>query len=476
MYRIQQLVSILLQMVVSIYEVLQSVKSFEELEERVQRITQRMTAELIQIAVEEIDERLGDERDKKQLTNIGKRKRTLVTTAGEISIERRYYRDISTGQNRFLLDETLGLATSRRVSPRLSKMMLEMGVEMPFRKAARLLEYLVPGVSTMTVWNEVKQSGEKAKKEAEEITKRVFEDGIVPEGKREVKILNIEADGVLIRQQRSEKSHAEVKLFVGYEKKEGTPKRLINRCSVAGVGEGTAMWEEASAKFGQEWRLDKKSKVRIGGDGAAWVKEGLALFPEASYHLDPFHLRKHLTESLSFSRQHYQQVCEKILDLDREGLEKVLNEALKIAKGKNQRKRVSQLRRYLLDNWSGISQLPAEERLGTVEGQIRHTIARRMKRIGARWSPAGTDNMARLLAAQANHELGRYANYYQPIKQEKLIKILPASVIKANDKDSRRDYSDWLAAEIPARFGPHADHMWVKYVLRGITQITAFSA
>ncbi|NLX88228.1 MAG: ISLre2 family transposase, partial [Syntrophomonadaceae bacterium] len=85
MYRIQQLVNILLQMVVSIYEVLQSVKSFEELEERVQRITQRMTAELIQIAVEEIDERLGNERDKKQLTNIGKRKRTLVTTAGEIS-------------------------------------------------------------------------------------------------------------------------------------------------------------------------------------------------------------------------------------------------------------------------------------------------------------------------------------------------------------------------------------------------------
>ncbi len=56
MYRNQQLVSKLLQMVVSIYEVLQSVKSFEELEERVQRITQRMTAELIQIAVDEIDE------------------------------------------------------------------------------------------------------------------------------------------------------------------------------------------------------------------------------------------------------------------------------------------------------------------------------------------------------------------------------------------------------------------------------------
>jgi hypothetical protein len=226
MYKIQQLLTVFLQMVVSIYEIFQSVKSFEELEERVQRISQRATAELIQIAVEEIDERLANERDRKQLINIGKRKRTLVTTAGEISVERRYYKDISTGQNRLLLDETLGLATSKRVSPRLSKMMLEMGIEMPFRKAARLLEYLVPGVSAMTVWNEVKQSGERAKQEAEETTKRVFEDGVVPEGKREAKILNIEADGVLIRQQRSSKRHAEVKLFVGYERKEGNPKLL----------------------------------------------------------------------------------------------------------------------------------------------------------------------------------------------------------------------------------------------------------
>jgi hypothetical protein len=476
MYKIQQLLTVFLQMVVSIYEIFQSVKSFEELEERVQRISQRATAELIQIAVEEIDERLANERDRKQLINIGKRKRTLVTTAGEISVERRYYKDISTGQNRLLLDETLGLATSKRVSPRLSKMMLEMGIEMPFRKAARLLEYLVPGVSAMTVWNEVKQSGERAKQEAEETTKRVFEDGVVPEGKREAKILNIEADGVLIRQQRSSKRHAEVKLFVGYERKEGNPKRLINRCSVAGVGEGIAMWEEASAKFGQEWRLNRKSKVRIGGDGAAWVKEGLELFPGASYHLDPFHLRKHLTESLSFSSQHYQKACEKILDLGDQGLEKVLNEALRIATNKNQRKRIRQLHRYLLNNWDGISQLSAEERLGTVEGQIRHTIARRMKRIGARWSPAGTDNMARLLAAKANQELSRYATHYQPIEQEKLIKVLPESLVKPNDKDSQRDYSNWLAAEIPARFGPHADHMWVKYVLREISQITAFSA
>ncbi|MBC7076460.1 MAG: UPF0236 family protein [Syntrophomonadaceae bacterium] len=49
----------------------------------------------------------------------------------------------------------------------------------------------------------------------------------------------------------------------------------------------------------------QKSKVRIGGDKASWVKEGLKLFPGASCHLDPFRLRKRLTKSLSFSTKHY---------------------------------------------------------------------------------------------------------------------------------------------------------------------------
>ncbi|MBC7076461.1 MAG: UPF0236 family protein [Syntrophomonadaceae bacterium] len=112
----------------------------------------------------------------------------------------------------------------------------------------------------MSVWNEIKQSGKKAKQEAEDITKQVFEDGLVPEGKKEAKLLNIEADEALIHQQQSKKRHAEIKLFVGYEGKEGNPKRLSNRRSVAGIGAGLAMWEDASARFGQEWWLNKKAK------------------------------------------------------------------------------------------------------------------------------------------------------------------------------------------------------------------------
>ena len=474
MYWIQQLLEVFLQLVADIYEIFKTAGSFEELEECVQRLVQKTTAELIKIALEEIDNQLAAERDK-ELENIDKRERTIVTTAGEITFKRRYYR-APDGRNVYLLDETLGIESRKRVSPRLSKMMLEMGVEMPFRKAAALMEYLVPGLSAMKVWNEVQRAGAKAKEEAEELRRRVFEDGEVPTGKKEAKQLNIEADGVMIGQQRSEYRHAEVKLFVGYEGKEGEPRRLSNRKSVAGLGESEEMWEEASARFGQEWRLSRESRVRIGGDGASWIKDGLEVFPGASYHLDQFHLRKRLTEALSFSSKHYRAVSMHIANLDRDGLEKALGEALQAAGDKARRKRIRELHSYLMNNWEGIAKLPAEERLGTIEGQVRHTIARRMKRIGARWSPAGTDHMARLLAARSNNELTRYADNYRAVDRDRLARVMPESVINSKDGTTGRDLSEWLAAEVPALYGPEADKMWFKYVLKQIARFNAMTA
>jgi Uncharacterised protein family (UPF0236). len=461
-------------MVSGIYEIFKTAGSFEEVEERIQRLVQKAMAELIKITLEEIDNRLAAERGK-ELENLDKRERTIVTTAGEITFKRRYYR-APDGRTVYLLDETLGIESRKRVSPRLSKMMLEMGVEMPFRKAAALMEYLVPGLSAMRIWNEVQRAGAKAKQEAKEIRRRVFEDGEVPVGRKEAKQLNIEADGVLISQQRSENRHAEVKLFVGYEGKEGEPRRLSNRKSVAGLGGSEEMWEEASARFGEEWRLSRESRVRIGGDGASWIKDGLELFPGASYHLDQFHLRKRLTEALSFSSKHYRAVSMHIANLDREGLEKALGEALQAAGDKARRKRVKELHSYLVSNWEGIAKLPVEERLGTIEGQVRHTIARRMKRIGARWSPAGTDHMARLLAARSNNELMRYADDHRVIDRDRLARVMPESAINIKDGTTRRDLGEWLAAKVPAIYGPEADKMWIKYVLKRIAGFNVMTA
>lgn len=173
----------------------------------------------------------------------------------------------------------------------------------------------------MTVWSELQRAGDRAATEAAKLREAVFEYGAELSGSRKVKRLNIEADGVGIKLQRAEVSRGELKLIVGYEGKEGEPRRLKNRRAVAGLVDGEAIWEEASCYFGEVWALGEVEQVRIGGDGAEWIKEnGKAYFPQASFHLDLFHLRRRLTEALSFSAECYEAVADGIAALDREAV------------------------------------------------------------------------------------------------------------------------------------------------------------
>jgi hypothetical protein len=283
------------------------------------------------------------------------------------------------------------------------------------------LNFLVPEIGVMTVWSELQRAGEKAATEAAKVRKAVFEQGAELGGLRKVDRLNIEADGVGIELQRAEVSRGELKLIVGYEGKEGKPKRLKNRRVVAGLVDGETIWEEASCYFGGVWALGEIEHIRIGGDGAEWIKgSGKAYFPQASFHLDLFHLRQRLTETLGFSPECYEAVANGIAELDREAVSLALAQALKQALSRPAKKRVHELARYLMSNWDGIAALPEEERLGAVEGEVRHIIARRMKRIGARWTIRGGDHMARLLAHRANRELARYAGSGRDFAQEVL--------------------------------------------------------
>ena len=177
--------------------------------------------------------------------------------------------------------------------------------------------------------------------------------------------------------------------------------------------------------------------------------------------MDQFHLRKRLTEALG-SSQEYEAVARGIARLDREAVLASLERAQALLRGARKR-RIKELQTYLLENWDGISQLPEEERLGAIEGQVRHTIARRMKRIGARWTPEGADRMARLLAAKANGELSRYSCG----AKSNLAKLgaFDMPLEKATPCHDE-DLEAWLRATMPALKGPYASRPWIKYVLK----------
>ncbi|MGE5585909.1 MAG: hypothetical protein ACM309_10340, partial [Bacillota bacterium] len=94
--------------------------------------------------------------------------------------------------------------------------------------------------------------------------------------------------------------------------------------------------------------------------------------------------------------------------------------------------------------------------------------ARRMKRIGARWTPEGADRMARLLAAKSNDELLRHLGRKASPAPESM--TLPTVDIGRMSAQAE-DVEAWLRAKVPALTGPFASREWIKHVLRAITSI-----
>ncbi len=465
MFKIRFLLEVVLFLAKGIFEVFRSVRNVDELEERVQRLVQQAGGKMLEEALAHIDLELSGKRDP-ALNNVGQRSRTLFTSFGEITVKRRLYRNQKTGAYRFLLDEALGIPERQRVTPRMTRMILELGTEMPFRRAARVMGFLVPGIHWMTVWSKVQDAGEKAARDAEALREAVFEDGVVPEGGKEVRELSIEADGVVIPLQRSPKAFGEIKLFIGYEGREQKTRKLVNRYTVATARGSRVAWEDTGAAFGHKWDLSRVERIRIGGDCAEWIKQGLEMFPGATYHLDPFHLRRRLTEALSYSSNVYETVTEGLAELNQDAVVSALDQAIRVNRGAR-RNGIMRLKEYLLANWQGIAALPEGDRLGAIEGQVRHTIARRTKRIGARWSPAGAERMGRLLAVRANDELDRYAVHSEP-RFDLLKKAVGAEAIQL-PKRFGKDPEAWLQANVPALEGPHAGKHWVKHIVREIS-------
>lgn len=461
MIGIRHILELVLPLMEGIVQIVQTDRGFHQVEEDLHRLVQAASAQFLSMVMEEIDEQLFEKRPR-TLKPVGYRCRQVVTALGEVTLKRRLYRD-NQGKAHFLLDEVLGLEKRQRLSPRLKEMAVELAADLPYRRAAKFLEYLVPGVSAMSVWDALQAVGEQARAKTERLRQKVYDQGEMEAGE-EVANLRIEADGVLVKLQHSEARRGEIKLVVGYEDKEvkGAKKRvaLRNRRVVAGLVDEERIWEEAGAEFAQKWALERAERIWIGGDGAGWVKKGAEEFAHAQYQLDKFHLRRRMLEALGYSESGLIQTWEAIKAGSLPKVQAVLEEIVKKARGK-QRKQVKELQKYLEENWEGIRQESVS--LGAIEGQVYHHVARRMKRLGARWSRRGADHMARVQAARANGELRQLARQRQSVLEAKPtpIRVEIAKIQK------RTDLEAWLQVHMPMLDGPQ--ELWVRQTLRELS-------
>ncbi|MDR9756628.1 MAG: UPF0236 family protein [Thermoanaerobacterales bacterium] len=98
---------------------------------------------------------------------------------------------------------------------------------------------------------------------------------MILEGKHNAGVLFIEADGVVINQQKSARKgdRAEVKLLTAYDgkkkSKDGKRRSLQHRYSNGGHHPGIRkkFWEESSAYLANQWKMDKIERVELSERG-----------------------------------------------------------------------------------------------------------------------------------------------------------------------------------------------------------------
>jgi hypothetical protein len=317
------------------------------------------------------------------------RSRRILTRFGEVEVTRRRFVDPS-GASHYLLDEHLSIPARRKVSPALERAIVALSASVSFREAAAIVGDLTQGdVSHATAHSGIARAGERLKEQSVAAAADLHDLGLAPQGRRKVDPLHCEADGTVIALQNTRARRAEVKLAVFYGDKGGGVGAVH-----AAFCPAKAFWREASAVAGDTFDLSRPSRIVLSGDGANWVRGGLDVLPHARFTLDPFHVNKALltaTGSYPVARRASAMLYGAGLDSCIAGLDRFASSHPERAEA------IQKVKGYLSSNADGLWR--ADPSLGSIEGHIDKVLAARFKKKGRRWSPAGADRMARVLAA-----------------------------------------------------------------------------
>jgi len=359
--------------------ILQNKTNFKDLEKEIFRIVCKEARIRFKKILEKIDQAIMDSRDKDKFKLKDIKKRTIDTLFGDVTIERRYYKD-SNDKFRFLLDEYLNIPANERQSPALKEIALDLVQELPYRKAADKIDNILETSASHTaIFNWVQREGEKLSKEAETKQLDFFRDGLIPDDKdedrKEIEHLFVEADGIHIPLQNDEKEKGELKLGMSYQ---GWEKRhpmsdeynLTGKKYYGGVFSSDEFWKETAAEMYEDYAFSNGSISVLCGDGAEWITTGNEYIPQVQVRfLDEYHLNQKFFRKLGRS-EFVPKLLDNIEENDIDKLRENLKKARQYRHKEKDKKKVDQLKKYLLKNWEFIrdkKQKQKKENLGLPE-------------------------------------------------------------------------------------------------------------
>ena len=394
----------------------------------------------------------------KGLRLVGSRVRSVVTRFGDMSVRRRMYRD-SDGESVFALDDYLGWKPRQAASLSLSKSVMEMATEMPFRKVSESVSELTAGaLSKTTVHRMLQGVGQDALDEEQERCEAQFERGENgSEGQRGADILYTEADGVWVHLQREKRKHYEVKsaiVYRGWRRVAEERYELVGKRMYGHGNDAIAFWEGASVEWAKSYDLSRVKLFVVGGDGANWIRNGVGEFGDAVFQLDL---------SRACGRGSGAELSTAIYDAIRSG-QTAFARSLMSAAPQCETKAEGEYRRYVESNattgvdWRNrVSCVPSDARsLGTMESNGDKTIANRMKKRGMSWTVRGAQRMAKTIQLGRNGELSKFC-------RRRRVRESAARRRTQTERDqpmTTTRHSDWAEISVPALNGPHSSRPW----------------
>ena len=300
-------------------------------------------------------------------------RRTLLTTFGNLEIERAYYKPKNGGKSVYLLDKYVGLAPHDKVSFAVKTKFVEEAVETSYQKGGEKACMTEDVVSKQTVKNTIHELEVELEEE-------------IPVQKKKIKNLHIQADEDL--------------------------------------------WLEVQQYIYDNYDTEYLENVYIAGDGAPWIVAGCRVLEKTKFVLDKYHLGKYIhkaTTHLDDSQQAAKEfIYGAINERDFDGVMRLLQKCYASTDQEYKKKEVTECARYIKNNWLGI--MVRIDDGGAVwgcsaEGHISHVLSARESSRPMGWSKKGVDRISRLRVLTRNEQKIIDLMEYQDKKQRKKNRI-----------------------------------------------------
>ena len=379
---------------------------FDVMEKDVKELTDRAAARFMEGMLEYLDDLIRESSARKNTYDIQRRrKRTLITTAGDVTFYRTLFKEKWGKRTIYLLDQKVKLTPHERFSPVAEAKVLSEAEVHSYQHAADAMKVGNQTVSKVAVMDKIHG-----------IRNAIPEDDKPSNEKKSVKYLYIEADEDHIHEQKGGKETSGsfigklVYLFEGKEEVCEGRRRLLSPHYHGGLYFGTeenaVLWSEVQRYIEAHYDTEALRRVYISGDGAPWIKAGVDYVDKSVFVADRFHLMKYINrvarltlDDESWVKQRfYKYIYQNKLLAAKKMLTRIQNSCDNDAV-------VEDVRSYLVNNWEAIHRAFRDKNvLGcSAEGHVSSVYADRMSSRPMGWSENGCDAMCRLRCYVRNH-------------------------------------------------------------------------